>query len=262
MTVLAGPVVLYTTGVLQGKQGAKHGTSRCNIHLCLWTLEAIANVHLCQGGTEQQLRMAVHAASWPMPTINSWMAVHTANWPRPAVVVLECFTKTNLVPMSGGVERGTVQGHSHTQHSLSPPPGQIGDLPNVDWPVAGGLDGLDVQGYVAVVVLEFFDGLLDFNNGIFRGYSSGMGLRLHSLHLGHVVSQLPGQLRYSVVHMVEGGFNAHWMVGVVRCQAVGSLHLLQPLPDHPQVILDVLLLMHNHVIPTTLWTGTERKYLK
>ena len=180
-----------------------------------------------------------------------------------STVPVQVDPETDLVPVSGGVERGTVQGHSHTQHSLSPPPGQIGDLPNVDWPVAGGLDGLDVQGYVAVVVLEFFDGSLDFNNGIFRGYSSGMGLSLHSLHLGHVVSQLPGQLRYSVVHMVEGGFNAHWMVGVVRCQAVGSLHrLLQPLPDHPQVILDVLLLMHNHVIPTTLWTHMERKYLK
>ena len=172
-----------------------------------------------------------------------------------STVPVQVDPETDLVPVSGGVEGGTVQGHSHTQRSLSPPPGQIRDLPNVDWPVAGGLDGLDVQGYVAVVVLEFFDGSLDFNNGIFRGYSSGTRLCLHSLHLSHVVSQLPGQLRYSVVHVVQGGFKAHWVVG--------SLYrLLQSLPDHPQVILDVLLLMHNHVIPTTLWTGVERKYLK
>ena len=135
--------------------------------------------------------------------------------PSTSTVPVQVDPETDLVPVSGGVEGGTVQGHSHAQRSLSPPPGQIGDLPNVDWPVAGGLDGLDVQGYVAVVVLEFFDGSLDFNNGIFSGYSSGTRLRLHSLHLSHVVSQLPGQLRYSVVHVVQGGFNAHWMVGGV-----------------------------------------------
>ena len=124
-----------------------------------------------------------------------------------STVPVQVDPETDLVPMSGGVERGTVQGHSHTQHSLSPPPGQIGDLPNVDWPMAGGLDGLDVQGYVAVVVLEFFDGSLLFADGIFRGYSSGMGLSLHSLYLAQQVSNLSCQLCDPTLHVVNSSLN-------------------------------------------------------
>ena len=198
-------VVLYIRGIIQDRQGTERGTSRCNVHLCLWTFEAIADIvwfealrdvfgdavlrqHdqsrcLLEGPRKKRIEVSFHHGQEEGEVSSST-----------STVPVQVDPETDLVPVSGGVEGGTVQGHSHAQRSLSPPPGQIGDLPNVDWPVAGGLDGLDVQGYVAVVVLEFFDGSLDFNNGIFRGYSSGTRLRLHSLHLGHVVSQLPGQL--------------------------------------------------------------------
>ena len=175
-----------------------------------------------------------------------------------STVSVQVDPETDLVPVSGGVEGGTVQGHSHTQRSLSPPPGQIGDLPNVDWPVAGGLDGLDVQGYVAVVVLEFFDGSLLFADGIFSGYSSGTRLRLHPLHLSQQVSNLSCQLSDPTLHVVNSGLNVavHVLWGSLLVEDSSLGDLLGVAGDHfghqPHVTGNLVPLMLCHLMAEPL----------